>query len=105
MRIKNVGTIIQPSSPSETAERKPIEQVAGLGGNGGGNGGGHSPSIKLPERDPGIVSQLRGGPSTRGYGGMDLVNGGAAASSNTPLKPKPEPEKPKAISRGFDMER
>lgn len=69
------------------------------------NGGGGSPSTKVPERDPGLVSMMRGGAPTRGYGGMDLVNGGAAAPSNTPLKQEAEQEKPKVKIRDFGMER
>jgi len=104
-RIKNAGTIIQPRSPYETAERKPIEQTAGRSLGGGGNSGGNSNSTKVPERDPGIVAMLRGGPKTTGYGGMAMVNGGAAAPSNPPLKSEPEPKTPKAKPRDFGMER
>lgn len=88
--------------PSATAEREARVQATHAAPRSGGGG---SPSTKVPERDPGLVSMMRGGAPTRAYGGMDLVNGGAAAPSNTPLKSQPEPETPKAKPRYFGMER
>lgn len=84
--------------PSATAKREYQTQVAKASPRNSGSG---SPSTKQPEADRGIVAQLRG-PSKTGYGGMTMVNGGAAATSN---KSQPEPEKPKAVSRDWGMER
>lgn len=99
MRIKNVGTIIQPASPSETVERIHI----------------HGPTPKSTNKFAGFSSGKVGedilkriaAQRAEGRGYMGERNGPLMAHAhNKPMaQEEPKPETPKAKPRDFGMER